>query len=193
MFDKLFNKIKTDVETWIDIGFNEVVVEVIERLTPPEPDGDFSLIRRFGIEDRPITMGGMKIDRNSWRIEANDNGRDRLVTLIKIDRVANSPEVLLCFRARIRAENIGQPIQIQFVIKGQIDFFWIVTPDDTEISKSVGSPIDNEWKTYETYYHCTSRNYPSEISVNLNCEGTGIVWIESAELLQAPVKCSTPA
>jgi hypothetical protein len=192
MFDELFNKMKTDVGTWIDMGFERVLTEVIEKFKLPEPDGDFSLIQRFGIKDRPISMGGMKIDNNSWRIESDGTGCERQVKLIQIDRVANSPEVLLCFRTKIRAENIAQIIKFKLSIKGQVDFFGIATPEDTQIDRSTEIPIGKEWQTYEAYYHYTSRNYPSEIFLNLNCQGTGIVWIESMELLQAPVKRSTP-
>jgi hypothetical protein len=135
MFDELFNKIKTDVGTWIDIGVELVVNEVIEKFKLPEPDGAFSLIQRFGIEDRPISMGGMKIDRNSWRIESGDAGRERQVKLIQIDRVANSPEVLLCCRAKIRTENIAQAIKFQLGIKGQVDFFGIATPENTQFDR----------------------------------------------------------
>lgn len=203
MFDELFNKIKTDVENWVKTGLEQATKELAEKFKLPEPDGEFNLIHRFGVEDRPISTGGLAIEGNSWRIEAYDDGRDRgesmftadsgrQVQLFQIDRVANSPECLLCCRANIRAANLTGTTELKLGVEGAVDFWGIATPPQTQSYRSSGIEASNELRTYEIIYHYTPRNYPSKILVNIDFQRTGVVWIASIELLQASVKKSPP-
>jgi hypothetical protein len=195
MFEELFKKVKTDVEAWAKTGLEQVTTEIVDRMKAPEPEGGFTLIRRFGIADRPISTGGIAIDRDSWRIESYDDGRNRepgrLVRLFEIDRAANAPACLFCCRARIRSDNPTQKIELKLTIQGQIDFLGITTPANTQDSRGTSIPASNEWQSYETMHHYTQRNYPGKVLVNLDFHGAGIAWIESVELLQASVKQST--
>lgn len=143
----------------------------------PEPAGPSQSLRRFAIDEPVITLDGVSIEGNTWRL---DVAEPQTVRLFEVP-IANVDQCMLTYRAEIMTENLSGRAYLEMWVRipGRGEFF----------SKGLNHTVSGttNWAHFEIPFYLKAGQTPDLIKLNLVVEGTGTVWLRSIELLKTPL------
>jgi hypothetical protein len=148
----------------------------LKTLMSPQPAGQAHLLRRFGTADPTITLDGVVVAADHWRI---DSVTERTVHLFETP-VSGLERCILTYRAQIRTiDSLGRVyLEMWCRIPGRGELF----------SKGFQHAVTggSDWAACETPFFLKAGERPDLIKLNVVCAGT--VLIRGIELLHTPLK-----
>jgi hypothetical protein len=145
------------------------------------------VIKHYPVDsmDGIVAEGGVAIDndvssdgRGALRIDATEPGTVRLYVNEDIDL----DNARLIYRAHLRSENLDGQAYLEmwchFDEKGQY------------FSRALQAPLSGttDWTAQETPFFLQKGENPDRVRLNLVVHGTGTVWIDDIDLLEAPLQ-----
>ena len=144
---------------------------------PPRPAGPEEIIRRYTIEDAPITKDGVSVDDGAWRIESDGPRTVRMFEFADPD----VESAMVTYRAEMRTDGLDGKTYLEMWCRfpGRGEFF----------SKGLQHAVTGTtgWASYETPFFLKAGQRPDLIKLNLAVGGKGTVWLRDVTLLRTPL------
>jgi hypothetical protein len=169
------------------IGFTVIILSLFLIIGCSGDSEEVMVLKTYPLDkiDGVISRDDVEIDA-----EVSSDGKGSLKITAKGERVVelyetgdiDIEEATLIYRAKIKTEALeGQAyLQMWAIFTGKGDFF------------SKGLPYaktgTNDWSTAETSFFLQEGQNPDNIKLQLVITGEGTVWIDSIELIRAPLQ-----
>ena len=144
----------------------------------PEPAGPPERLHAFTTSDSPLTLDGVTVDGDGWRIELSEQ---RVVHLFELPE-PGVEQCILTYRAQLKTTGAQGRVYLEMWCRlpGRGEFF----------SKGLHQAVKGttDWSAHETPFFLKAGQRPDLVKLNVVGEGAGTVWIKDVDLLRTPLK-----
>ncbi len=143
----------------------------------PKPSGPPETIRLFRTTDATLTQGNVRVQQDSWAIDAK---AEETIRLFEVPN-PQAEQCFLTYRATMKTDGLtGRAfLEMWCRLPGRGEFF----------SRGLNQAVNGttNWASYEIPFYLKKGQRPDLIKLNLVIEGRGKVWMKDVQLLKTPL------
>lgn len=144
----------------------------------PKPAGPPQTLRAFGAGETTITLDGVSVESDGWRIESEEARTVRMFEMTE----PGVEGCMLTYRARLKTLDAGGRVYLEMWCRfpGRGEFF----------SKGFQDALKgtSDWASCETPFFLRAGQRPDLIKLNIVSEGPSTVWARDIELTMTPLE-----